>query len=153
MPEGVTVCRVEDVPRRGCRMIEVENLPVGVFNVNGEYVAVGNICPHALAPVCQGRHGGTTLASAPGEFRWGRDGEILACPWHGWEFDLRTGRALADPRRRLRLYSVERHGDELIITTRSRRRRAGAEKTDDGGLGGALAQASPADRPTDRAEG
>lgn len=127
MPDGVTVCRVADVPSRGCRMIEVEDLPVGVFNVNGEYVAVGDICPHAFAPVCRGRHGGTTLASAPGEFRWGRDGEILACPWHGWEFELTTGRALADRRRRLRLYSVVRQGDELLITTRSRRRRAERE--------------------------
>ena len=31
--------------------------------------------------------------------RWGREGEILACPWHGWEFDLLTGAALADHRR------------------------------------------------------
>ena len=43
---------------------------------------------------------------APGEWRWGREGEILACPWHGWEFDLLTGQALADPRDRLRLYPV-----------------------------------------------
>jgi nitrite reductase/ring-hydroxylating ferredoxin subunit len=115
-------------------MVEVENFAVGIFNVNGEYVAVGNICPHAFAPICQGRHGGTTLVSAPAQFRWGRDGEILACPWHGWEFELTTGRALADPRRRLRLYSVVRQGDELIITTRSRRRRSEREsgQIDDG---------------------
>jgi 3-phenylpropionate/trans-cinnamate dioxygenase ferredoxin subunit len=124
MPDGAAVCRVEDVPARGCRMVEVENHAVGVFNVNGEYVAVGDVCPHALAPVCQGRHGGTTLQSAPGQFRWGREGEILACPWHGWEFDLTTGRALADPHRRLQLYSVVRQGDELVIRTRSSRRRA-----------------------------
>jgi len=71
--------------------------------------------PHELAPVCLGRVGGTTLTSLPGEFRWGRDGEILACPWHGWEFDLLTGHALTDRRKRLRLFPVEVEGDALYV--------------------------------------
>jgi nitrite reductase/ring-hydroxylating ferredoxin subunit len=52
----------------------------------------------------------------PGEYRWGREGEILACPWHGWEFDLLTGRALADPRVRLRLYPVTVRDDTIYVT-------------------------------------
>jgi nitrite reductase/ring-hydroxylating ferredoxin subunit len=78
-----------------------------VFNINGEYVAVLNVCPHELAPVCRGAVGGTTLPSAPGTYVWGREGEILSCPWHGWEFDLRTGQSVADPRVRVRRYPVE----------------------------------------------
>ena len=50
---------------------------IGVFNIHGRYVAVLNLCPHELAPVCLGRLGGTTLPSAPGEWVWGREGEIL----------------------------------------------------------------------------
>lgn len=79
---------------------------IGLFNVDGVLRAVLNVCPHELAPVCLGRVGGTTLPSAPGEYLWGREGEILACPWHGWEFDLLTGECLTD-RRRLRLYDVQ----------------------------------------------
>lgn len=116
MPSQV-VCRVEDVPPSGCKLVEFNDTEVGIFNVHGEYIAVGNICPHAYAPVCLGRHGGTTMTSAPGEFPWGREGEILACPWHGWEFDLRTGRALADRHKRLRLYTVTREGDELVLSS------------------------------------
>jgi nitrite reductase/ring-hydroxylating ferredoxin subunit len=74
-----------------------------------------NVCPHELAPVCLGRLGGTTLPSAPGEWIWGREGEILACPWHGWEFDLLTGACLTD-RRRLRSYEVIVEDDQIIIT-------------------------------------
>jgi nitrite reductase/ring-hydroxylating ferredoxin subunit len=55
--------------------------------------AVLNVCPHEVAPVCLGGVRGTALASMPGEYTWGREGVILACPWHGWEFDLLTGRA------------------------------------------------------------
>lgn len=98
------------------RLVEVRGHSVGVFNVNGEYVAALNLCPHELAPVCRGRVGGTTLPSPPGEYRWGREGEILACPWHGWEFDLTTGKALADPRVRLRRYPVTVEDDTLYIT-------------------------------------
>ncbi len=68
-------------------------------------------------PSCRRRRvGGTTLPSPPGEFRWGREGEILACPWHGWEFDLLTGEGLAD-KRKLRLYPVSIEEDTVFITT------------------------------------
>ena len=73
-----------------------------------------NVCPHEFAPVCLGRLGGTTLPSAPGEWVWGREGEILACPWHGWEFDLFTGACLTD-RRRLRMYEVTVEDDQIIV--------------------------------------
>jgi nitrite reductase (NADH) small subunit len=110
------VARVGEIPPGGRKIIEVEGRSIGVFNVRGAYIAVLNVCPHQLAPVCSGRLGGTTLPSPPGEFRWGREGEILACPWHGWEFDLLTGRALADHRRHLRLYPVSVEDDTLFIT-------------------------------------
>ena len=95
-------------------MVEIEGRSIGVFNVRGHYIAVLNLCPHEFAPVCLGRLGGTTLPSAPGEWVWGREGEILACPWHGWEFDLLTGACLTD-KRRLRMYEVTVEDDQIII--------------------------------------
>ena len=110
------VATVEEVPPGGRKIVEVAGRSIGVFSVNGTYVAALNVCPHALAPVCRGRLGGTTLPSPPGEFHWGREGEILACPWHGWEFDLLTGKALADDRRHLRLFPVTVEGGEIFVT-------------------------------------
>ncbi len=98
------------------RFVEVKSHSIGIFNVHGEFVAVLNICPHELAPVCKGKVGGTTLPSQPGEFAWGREGEILACPWHGWEFDLLTGKALTDERVRLRRYPVAVVDDVILLT-------------------------------------
>src|SRR5438270_7086317 len=110
MPEGAPrkweVAKVGEIAPGGRKIVEVAGRSIGVFNLQGTFVAVLNICPHELGPVCRGRLGGTTLPSAPGEFRWGREGEILACPWHGWEFDLLTGKALADSRKSLRRYPV-----------------------------------------------
>jgi 3-phenylpropionate/trans-cinnamate dioxygenase ferredoxin subunit len=100
------VATLDELPLGGRKLVEVAGRSIGLFNVRGTIVAVLNVCPHELAPVCRGRVGGTTLPSAPGEFCWGREGEILACPWHGWEFDLLTGKALADARKHLRLFPV-----------------------------------------------
>ena len=110
------VCAISELPPGGRKLVEVEGRSIGLFNVHGTVVAVLNVCPHELAPVCKGRVGGTTLPSAPGEYCWGREGEILACPWHGWEFDLLTGQALADSRKRLRLFPVTSDGETLYIT-------------------------------------
>lgn len=103
-PREMAAVTVNEIPPGERKIVELEGKSVGVFNVGGQFVAVLNVCPHELAPVCRGRVSGTTLPSPPGEMRWGREGEILACPWHGWEFDLLTGCALADPRTRLRTY-------------------------------------------------
>ena len=110
------VAHLSEIPPGGRKLVEVQGRSIGVFNVNGTLVAVLNVCPHEQAPVCRGRVSGTTLPSPPGEFCWGRDGEILACPWHGWEFDLLTGKALADKRRRLRLYAVTVEDGTIFVT-------------------------------------
>lgn len=115
-PQQWPVARASEIPPGERRFVEVKGHSIGVFNVNGGFIAVLNLCPHELAPVCRGRVGGTTLPSPPGEFCWGREGEILACPWHGWEFDLLTGRALTDERVRIRRYPVTVVDDTIYIT-------------------------------------
>ena len=115
-PRPWPVARASEIGPGEVRLVEVKRHSIGLFNVAGRFVAALNVCPHELAPVCRGRVGGTTLPSAAGEYRWGREGEILACPWHGWEFDLLTGRALADPRIRLRLYPVTVEDDTVYVT-------------------------------------
>lgn len=58
--------------------------------------------------MCQGVLSGFVVPGAPGEYRYLRRGEILRCPWHGWEFDVRTGQSYIDPARtRVRTYPVE----------------------------------------------
>jgi 3-phenylpropionate/trans-cinnamate dioxygenase ferredoxin subunit len=115
MPNKRAVAKVSEIPPGERKIVEVDGRSIGVFNVNGAFVAALNVCPHEGGPVCRGRVGGTTLPSQPGEFCWGREGEILACPWHGWEFDLLTGKALADQRRHLRVYPVIVEDDTIFV--------------------------------------
>jgi 3-phenylpropionate/trans-cinnamate dioxygenase ferredoxin subunit len=115
-PRQWPVARASEIGPGERRFVEVKSHSITLFNVHGEFIAVLNICPHELAPVCKGRVSGTTLPSMPGEFKWGKEGEILACPWHGWEFDLVTGKALADERVRLRRYPVSVVDDVVYLT-------------------------------------
>lgn len=98
-PEGTAVCAEEEVPKGGRLIVDVDGRSVGIFSVDGELVAYLNRCPHRLAPVCMGGVSGTLEPSVPGEFSYAREGQVLKCPWHGWEFDLTTGRSLFNDQR------------------------------------------------------
>jgi nitrite reductase (NADH) small subunit len=103
----VTVATVEEIPPGSARIVSVDDRSIGIFNVDGTFHALANRCPHAGAPVCRGAIGGISEADKPGvEVRWGRDGEILRCPWHGWEFEIASGRTVTEPVKRIPTYPV-----------------------------------------------
>ena len=108
MPEPHPVCRVEELPPGQRKIVEINGKSIGVFNIDGNFHAIRNSCPHQLAPLCEGTVSGTTLPGAVGEFNYGHEGCIIRCPWHGWEFDITTGRSVFNPRTtRVRHYKVE----------------------------------------------
>jgi nitrite reductase (NADH) small subunit len=108
------VAKAGEIPPGGRKIVMAGRLEVGLFNVGGEIKAYRNACPHAGAPVCVGRISGTSQPSQVYEYIYGSEGCILRCPWHGWEFDLRTGRHLVDPENKLKeMKVVEDAGDSL----------------------------------------
>ena len=101
------VAPVADFPPGTRRLIEAGDRKIAVFNVRGEFFALNDRCPHEGGSLCKGKLSGLVVASEPGVYEWTRDDEIIRCPWHGWEFDLRTGRSQCDPRTmRVRLFDV-----------------------------------------------
>jgi nitrite reductase/ring-hydroxylating ferredoxin subunit len=93
------VATVDDIPPGKRKLVSVKGRDIGIFNVGGEYFAVGNRCPHEGASLCKGRLVGLVESSEPGSYQFSRRGELLRCPWHGWEFDLRTGKSWCEPER------------------------------------------------------
>lgn len=93
------VCKVSELPRGGRKIIDADGKSIGVFNVHGDYFALRNTCPHQFAPLCEGKITGHNATSPVGEYRWCREGEIIRCPWHGWEFDIKTGQSIFNPHR------------------------------------------------------
>lgn len=115
MVEKHTVCRLSELPPGERRIVIIGGRSIGVLNVGGVLHALRNSCPHQNAPLCLGLITGTTLAGRPYEYEYGREGEIIKCPWHGWEFEIATGRSIFNPHKvRVRTYevTVERLGED-----------------------------------------
>jgi nitrite reductase (NADH) small subunit len=111
---------VDEFPEGSCRILTVGNRSVGVYNVGGSFHAVLNYCPHHGAPVCLGKLSGTMLPSSPGEYEYGLDGSVLRCPWHGWEFDLASGRCLFGvDRARLKTYPISLEDGRIVIDAKA----------------------------------
>lgn len=101
------VAQVGEIPPGGRKIVELDGRSIGVFHVNGAYYALLNWCPHQAARLCEGQLWSALEGAVPGDYQTSRDGEIVACPWHGWEFDMRTGQSWCDPERlRVRAYDV-----------------------------------------------
>ena len=93
------IAALQEFPAGTRKLVDIKGRPIVVFNVNGEFFALANRCPHQGGSLYHGRLVGLIEASEPGCYRYSRRGEIVRCPWHGWEFDLRTGKSWCEPDR------------------------------------------------------
>lgn len=115
MPRYV-VASTADIPPGARKRVEVRGRPILIFNLSGEFFGLLDRCPHQGSPLCGGTLIGRTMSSRPGEYEYSRPGEVLRCPWHGWEFDVRTGQSYCEPEAvRVTNYPVGvAHGDEVV---------------------------------------
>ena len=101
------VAPVRELPPGSRKLVHADGRAIVIFNIGGEFFALLNRCPHQGGDLCEGRLIGLVESSKPGVYRYSRQGEILRCPWHGWEFDVRTGKSWCDPARtRAKTYEV-----------------------------------------------
>ena len=115
MSRKLFVCSEGELPPGERVVREVGGVSVGVFNVGGQLYALHNRCPHKGGALCRGPVTGTALPTSDFRYDYGREGEILRCAWHGWEFDIASGRSLVDPRIRAKTYPVERAGGLIYV--------------------------------------
>ncbi len=91
------VAAVGEIAPGRSKLVTVKGREIAVFNVDGDYFAFFNRCPHAGASLCHGTIVRPADITEPGTYRLAADRLMLRCPWHGWQFDLRTGEAWCDP--------------------------------------------------------
>jgi nitrite reductase/ring-hydroxylating ferredoxin subunit len=102
------------------RIVFLGNTEVGVFKCDGEFYAYSNVCLHQGGPACEG------LIIAKVEERLNPDKTSrglffsdtethFVCPWHGYEYDIKTGEFVGDRRLKLRRYKVEQRGDDIYV--------------------------------------
>src|SRR4029077_3733641 len=109
------VARTSDIPLGGNKVVGVEGRDIVIFHVNGEFFALLNRCPHEGAPLAKAACVARLTSPEPGVYQRSRVGELLRCPWHGWEFDMRNGQSYFDPQRvKVRSYPVAVESGEVL---------------------------------------
>lgn len=95
----VKVGEVNELESGQGKLVQVDGLDIALFNVGGTHYAMGAVCPHEDGPLHEGEV----------------DGETVICPWHGYDFDVRTGECSVDSELRVMTYAVKIHGNDLLI--------------------------------------
>ena len=110
------VAAAGDLPPGSRKLVTIDGRTIAIFNIGGELFALLNRCPHQGGSLCEGRLIGLLESAEPGHYRYTRPGEILRCPWHGWEFDVRTGKSYCDPARtRTKTYEVALEPGRTVV--------------------------------------
>lgn len=110
------VARASDLKPGDKMKVSAGGRELALFNVGGSFYALADKCPHEAGSLCEGKLVGLAESDMPGDYRYSRRGEFVKCPWHGWEFDIRTGQSYCDPET-MRVRKFEAHvetGDELL---------------------------------------
>jgi len=93
-----------DLKDNSCKAVTLEGKRIGVFHINGLYLAIDDLCTHDEASLCDGG-----MLEHEGKL-------IVECPWHGAQFDLKTGKALTLPAvKPVKTYAVRVEGDTLEV--------------------------------------
>ena len=98
-PRRVRVAGSGEVPPGEARVVEVAGRTVALFNVDGRYYAVDNVCPHRGGPLGEGD----------------LEGAVVSCPWHAWRFCVRDGKWADNPRLAVDTFEVRVTGDEIQV--------------------------------------
>jgi nitrite reductase/ring-hydroxylating ferredoxin subunit len=99
MARLIKVGTVNDLTSGQGKLVEIDGQPIALFNVNGTYHAMGAVCPHEDGPL----HEGVV------------DGETIICPWHGYDFHVKTGECSLDSELRATTFVVTTEGNDLFI--------------------------------------
>ncbi len=99
MPDFITVAKTVDLKPGQAKMVLAGGHQIALFNVGGNFYATSNLCLHMGGPLSDG-----DLSD-----------QIVACPYHGWEYDVKTGECLISPGAKLRTYELKIIGDEIQV--------------------------------------
>jgi nitrite reductase (NADH) small subunit len=97
--EFIKVASISELEVGSCKTVEVNGKVIALFNVGGKVFALDNTCLHQGGPLGEGL----------------LEGEIVTCPWHFWEFNVRTGEKVGDPSVRVATYPVQIEGDGIKV--------------------------------------
>ncbi len=89
----------DEIPDGSIREFQVNGTTMAVANVDGKFYAINNTCLHRGGPLGQGE----------------LEGNVVTCPWHGWQYDVTTGKVTMNPAVGVQAYTVEVRGEDIFI--------------------------------------
>jgi len=99
MAEFVKVASLSELPHGSAKAVEVAGKAVALYNLGGEVYATENTCPHRGGPLGEG-----DLAA-----------QVITCPWHGFQYDVKTGTCLTNAALSLGCHKVRLEGDSILV--------------------------------------
>lgn len=95
----VRATKMAEVPPGMIRELQLDGKVIALANVGGKLYAINNVCLHRGGPLGQGE----------------LSGQVVTCPWHGWQYDVTTGKLVANPAVGVEGYAVEVRGDDVYV--------------------------------------
>lgn len=92
------VGKTDDLREGEGMLVTVNNRSIGIFKIGGEFYGLMNRCPHLGGELCKGHLVGELTSTGPGDYSYDPSSILLMCPWHGWEYDIRTGQSYLNPK-------------------------------------------------------
>ncbi|MFX3635964.1 MAG: Rieske (2Fe-2S) protein [Candidatus Pristimantibacillus sp.] len=111
----LVVCSADELQEGQRQLVEVNGVEIGLIRAEGKCYAFRNSCPHQGVPMIYGSVTGTMLPSNPQEYVYGHHNELIRCPLHGWEFNLKTGKAMFSPDVSIKKYDVEEEEGNIVL--------------------------------------
>ena len=113
------VAKVSEMQDGDRRIVVAGQAEIGVFRKDGAYFAYSNYCAHSGGPACEGLMI-NRVVDVIGEDRTYQgqtfsDEVHFVCPWHGYEYELKTGECVGDRRLKLKKFEVVRRGDDIFV--------------------------------------
>ena len=91
--------RKDEIPADSIREFQVEGATIAVANVDGKFFAINNTCLHRGGPLAEGE----------------LNGKVVTCPWHGWQYDVTSGKLIMNPTVGVNCYPVEIRGEDIFV--------------------------------------
>jgi len=95
----VRVASVNEVKEGEGRVVSANGVPIALFKVDGEFYAIHNTCLHKGGPLGEGF----------------LDGNVVTCPWHGWQYDVTTGKNVMMPNIAVKKFNVKIEGNDVFV--------------------------------------
>ncbi len=117
---NVYVCKIDEFDGNAARLVREGELEIGVYRRGNSFYAYENLCVHQGGPACEGitMHKVEEIIRPDKTYagmRFDMDEEHIVCPWHGYEYRMKTGECVPNPRLRLRKFEVVTQGDSVYV--------------------------------------